>query len=135
MAEAEVLALDPGREKVGAAVVDKNGEVLYLNIFDRSGIKESLQTLQTDYLPQIIVIGDGTGSRQLAEEILDFLPDNLELKFIDEKGSSARAARLYRQREGNILSRNLGRIIDWRPNRPLDDYAALVLAKKYLQYK
>lgn len=135
MAEAEVLAIDPGREKVGFAVIDKKGGVLHLNILERAEVGTNLKNLLAEFTPQILVMGDGTGSRQLAEEIRPLLPDELELKFIDEKGSSARAARLYRQREGNIISRSLGRIIDWRPNRPLDDYAALVLAKKYLRNK
>lgn len=133
MDPAYVLALDPGREKVGIAVVTKNIETLHLDIVERSEITETLAELLNNYEPEILVIGDGTGSRRLAEEISSRLPEELELKFIAEADSSLQAAELYRRQQGNIFSRLTGKFISWRPSRPLDDYAALVLARKYLQ--
>ena len=135
MDPAYVLALDPGREKVGIAVVTKNIETLHLDIVERSEITETLAELLNNYEPEILVIGDGTGSRRLAEEIIPRLPEELELKFIAEADSSLQAAELYRRQQGNIFSRLTGKFISWRPSRPLDDYAALVLARKYLQDK
>lgn len=135
MDPAYVLALDPGREKVGIAVVTKNIETLHLDIVERSEITETLAELLNNYEPEILVIGDGTGSRRLAEEISSRLPEELELKFIAEADSSLQAAELYRRQQGNIFSRLTGKFISWRPSRPLDDYAALVLARKYLQDK
>lgn len=133
MDPAYVLALDPGREKVGIAVVTKNIETLHLDIVERSEITETLAELLNNYEPEILVVGDGTGSRRLAEEISSRLPEELELKFIAEADSSLQAAELYRRQQGNIFSRLTGKFISWRPSRPLDDYAALVLARKYLQ--
>lgn len=135
MDPAYVLALDPGREKVGIAVVTKNIETLHLDIVERSEITETLAELLNNYEPEILVVGDGTGSRRLAEEISSRLPEELELKFIAEADSSLQAAELYRRQQGNIFSRLTGKFISWRPSRPLDDYAALVLARKYLQDK
>ena len=135
MDPAYVLALDPGREKVGIAVVTKNIETLHLDIVERSEITETLAELLNNYEPEILVIGDGTGSRRLAEEISSRLPEELELKFIAEADSSLQAAELYRRQQGNVFSRLTGKFISWRPSRPLDDYAALVLARKYLQDK
>ncbi len=137
MAEAAVLAIDPGREKVGIAVVDEYGKPLYLDIIGRSEIETSLENLLADFSPATIVIGDGTGFKKLAEEIRPLLPDknNCELNIIEEKGSTSEAVKLYHNREGNLLVKALSVLVSWRPSRPLDDYAALVLAKKYLRNK
>lgn len=135
MAGGKVLAIDPGREKVGAALLNQREEILHLNIITRAEIIKEIEELIDEWDLEVVVIGDGTGSHRLAEDILSVLPAELELKFIPEKGSSVKAARLYRRREGGPISRLLAPFISWRPSRPLDDYAAVVLAKKYLQKK
>ena len=60
--------------------------------------------------------------------------ENLKLGLVDEKGSTSEARKLYREdNPGSQLKKLLLQVMDWKPAVPLDHYAALVLAKRYLK--
>ena len=130
--QAVIVAIDPGRARVGLAVLARSGEIRHKTIVERSVLKSELSNIVGEYSPDTIVIGSGTGATRLAEEIVSHVDDEVEIKFVDEKGSTEEAVKLYYRQEKGAMLRFLSRIISWRPSRPLDDYAAVILGRRYL---
>ncbi len=135
-----VISVDPGRMKCGVAVVRFLGardpqavmDVLYKQVVSEFRLEAILAELAERYSPDVIVIGNGTHSRQCADRLrlLDLAP----VETIDETGSTLAARRLY-------LRYHLPPwFLRWIPctlicpRFPLDDYAALVLAERYWEY-
>ncbi len=126
-----LLAIDPGREKCGVAVVTTLREVLAKEI---TGVDE-LHARVAHYIGRfgitLIVLGDRTGARDVRERLRrgGF---QQEVAFVDEHRSSE----LGRQR---YLLDHPGR--GWErwlpiglrvPDQPFDDYVAVILAERYL---
>jgi RNase H-fold protein (predicted Holliday junction resolvase) len=58
---------------------------------------------------------------------------SLELKLIDERGTTERAERLYfKEHPPRGIKKLLSLFVSWRPSQPVDDYAAYLLVRKYL---
>ncbi|SDL15662.1 hypothetical protein [Halarsenatibacter silvermanii] len=129
----DIIALDPGREKVGAAVLTGKGEVCEMTIISRDEAAAGTGKLVEEYHPRHLVIGSGTGSRRLAEELLPGLSEDIELHFVEEKNSTREAQKLYFKEEGGFFLQFISRFIGWRTSRPLDDYAAVILGRRFLE--
>ena len=133
-----ILALDPGRDKVGLALVDEEGQQVKLKMLVREEFAEEVFEILKNRDVEAVVLGNGTYSRELMEELKKQLKDlsqeNLKLGLVDEKGSTSEARKLYREdNPGSQLKKLLLQVMDWKPAVPLDHYAALVLAKRYLK--
>jgi RNase H-fold protein (predicted Holliday junction resolvase) len=128
-----VLALDPGAAKCGIAVVrrgKKGFDTLYHEVAQRDAVKSLLPILFSRHSPEAIVIGNGTTSRDLVRvvERLGLAP----IQLVDERFTTLRARKLYFQHNP---PRGILRLIPTTmrvPNRPYDDYVAIILAQSYL---
>ncbi len=135
-----VLSLDPGREKVGMALLSRSGDILERKIFLRSEFQETAKEILSRRCPDYIVIGDGTGCCHLAGELRSLIGetgeiDDCQIKIVDEKDTSTEAAGLYFKTQAGAGRRLLSRFISWRPREPVDDYAAAVLGRRFLEDK
>ena len=126
-----VLGLDPGTRKCGYALVAAPGErPLMLGIAPLEALRQRLHELLATHPVAIAAIGRGTNAAAVAE-IARAL--GLRVELVDE-------------RETTLLARS--RYFDdhpprgWRrfvprgmllPSRPIDDYAALLIAERYLK--
>jgi len=126
-----LLAVDPGREKCGIAVVTLQREVLERTIIDTPHLPMRLAHFVGRYAIEMVVLGDRTYAREVAT-LIRSAGLRLEIIFVDEHRSSE----LGRQR---FLIEHPAR--GWRrllpiglrsPNRPYDDYVAVILAERYL---
>jgi RNase H-fold protein (predicted Holliday junction resolvase) len=125
-----LLAVDPGRDKCGLAVVDENGEILARRIAPAAAVETELPALARAWKIQQIVLGDSTSSRQWQERIQQWLPE-IELKVVDEKHSTLEARVLYWQANPPRGWRKLVPLSLQAPPEPLDDFAAVVLARRW----
>ena len=139
-----IVAVDPGRDKCGVAVVTSNLELLSKEIVPRDEAVHRVLDLAKKHQAHKVVLGDRTGSREFAGEITKArmrcsasvdrqrhpLP---EIFFIDEHKSSMEGRRRY------LLDhplRGLGKLIPVSlrtPGEPFDDYVAVVLAERFFQ--
>ena len=147
-----ILGVDPGRDKIGWALVDYDGDLfssgicsvseqeLFLTALSRGPghwehelspwvtEKKGLCATQPEGL-SLVAIGDGTGSRE-AVKLFERL--GIQIVVVDESGTTLEARGLYWSL--HVLpwwKRRLPRIM-WFPPRPLDDLAAWVIAKRSL---
>lgn len=126
-----VLAIDPGREKCGLAVVTGSG-VLQKEIIPRAEIADTIPVLASRHAVSAIIIGDGTGGRSIREEIARIVAVPIEM--IDETLSTRRArARFFLENPPRGIRRLIPQGLQV-PDRPYDDYVAIILAEDYLSH-
>ena len=62
-----ILALDPGRDKVGLALVDEEGRQVQLKILVREEAAAEVFEILENRDVEAVVLGNGTYSRELME--------------------------------------------------------------------
>jgi len=126
-----IVSVDPGREKCGIAVVDSSGTVLKRKVVTTNSVVDNLLELTEKYSADKILIGSGTNSKTIKKRIIDSIP-NIPIDIVDETHSTEIARKLYFKEyppKGIFKIIPIGLQI---PPVPYDDFAAVVLAKKYL---
>lgn len=159
-----VVAVDPGRDKCGIAVVRDDLTVAEREIAPTQDVVGRVYELARRYGATIVALGDRTSSKALAREIdvsvrgeastgraetptgaphrsetaqapnLHAGGPRLEIMFVDEHLSSVEGRKRY------LLDhppRGLGRLIPLSlrtPGEPFDDYVAVVLAERFFHY-
>lgn len=130
--EKPIIAIDPGRDKCGIAIVAITGDVILHRIYPRSQLQGVLPSLINEYFIKQIVLGHATTSQSLHKEIQAWLPQ-ISIAVIDETGSTLEARALYWQEHPPHGWRRLTPLSLQIPPEPIDDFAAVVLARRYLK--
>jgi len=147
-----ILGVDPGRDKVGWALVNYSGDLFSSGICPVSEQELFLTALtrgpclwERELLPwvtekagarvsqpetlSIIAVGNGTGSLE-AVKLFERL--GIQIVVVDESETTLEARRLYWSLNSpSWWQRYLPRVM-WFPPRPLDDLAAWAIAKRSL---
>lgn len=125
-----VIAIDPGREKCGLAVVGDRG-ILARCILPPGDIPDSVAKLISEHSPETVVIGNGTHARALASALRKRISDT-PILFVDESYTTLRARnRFFQENPPRGLRRLIPRGL-LAPDRPIDDLAAVILAEDFL---
>lgn len=124
-----VLGIDPGSAKAGYALVDDAGNVLCAGIEPVANLLEKLREVAGRQPVSCLAIGKGTRSRDVAG-VLEGL--GLPAVFVDEFETSRRARELYFAEHPPRGWRRLIPVGMQLPPRPIDDYAAILIARAFL---
>jgi hypothetical protein len=125
-----VLSIDPGRDKCGIAVVTPDGTI-FKQVVTRGVAAETILRLIAAHSPDAVIMGEGTGSKDLHREIADLSPISIEL--VAEAFSTQRArVRFFDENPPRGLRRLVPRGL-LTPDRPYDDYVAVILAEDFLR--
>lgn len=128
-----VIAVDPGREKCGLAVVSSSDTVEHLVAARRDTLAQMSIWIKA-YPVHAIVIGDGTGSRQFIAELKQKYPSWEPLvQIVDERFSTEEARKRYFQENPPRWLARLLPLSMLTPPCPVDDYVAVLLAERYLK--
>ncbi|HVF85044.1 MAG TPA: hypothetical protein VM821_03600 [Abditibacteriaceae bacterium] len=132
---AVIIAIDPGRDKCGVAVVQiVDNRVLERRIVPRATVLEFLQTSLARFPDAVLVLGNATTSRALREDIARLFP-RTTIQMQDETGSTLEARDLYWTENAPCGWRRLWPRSLQMPPEPIDDFAAVVLAQRFLATK
>ncbi len=125
-----VLGVDPGTRKVGFAVVGPDGEVLARGIEDVTAMGPRIRLLAEQYAVDAIALGRGTNAREMERELsaLGLAPVFL----VDERDTTLRARALYFTEHPPRGWRKFIPLGMQVPPEPIDDYAAALIARRYL---
>ncbi|WP_346353570.1 pre-16S rRNA-processing nuclease YqgF [Azotosporobacter soli] len=129
MGEELLLAIDPGREKCGVALLTMAGSVLQQEVVARTALGDWLRQCRLRYSVDLAVIGHRTASgsiRTLAEEA------GYRVELINEDFSTEQARQRYWQAHPPQGWRSLlpqGLLV---PPKPVDDYVAVILGERFL---
>lgn len=127
----QILAIDPGREKTGIAIL-KNSDVLEHKIINSEELVQIIKSLLEKYIIKTIVMGNGTSSKKkydlLKREFID-----RDIVLINEYRTTDEARKLYFQENPPKGWKKLIPLGMQVPPVPVDDYAAIVIGRKYLK--
>lgn len=129
-----VLAIDPGTVKLGWALVDKKGIASGQGVIPFTDWDSQLRRLVSLDTVSVVVLGDGTNRVNIKQGLLRLLPQ-AKIVLVDETASTVDAWQLKRKEEaGQNPFRQLVFILrQLFVQMPVDDYAARVLAMRYLK--
>jgi RNase H-fold protein (predicted Holliday junction resolvase) len=126
-----ILAIDPGSQKCGMAVVDDESHVLAKMVISVEELGQTVLRLHQQFSITRIVLGDRTRSKSFKASLKQF---NLPITLVDENRSSIEGRIRYLKENTHGLKKLLP--IGLRvPDRPFDDYVAVILAERYLKKK
>jgi RNase H-fold protein (predicted Holliday junction resolvase) len=126
-----ILGLDPGRDKCGLAVMELQ-QVVDHQIVDSAQAIAVIQQLCQDYAVDLMVMGDGTTSKDWQQKIESALAQQLQIITVNEKNSTLEARDRYWLM---YPPQGLQRLIPLGlrvPPRPVDDLVAILLIERYL---
>lgn len=124
-----VLAIDPGREKCGVAVLASDGRVLVQRVVTTAELDAAVGTLVRAYEPNVIM-GNGTTSAD-AKKRVEAL--GVSVTLVDEYRTTDAAKCAYWEAHPPRGWRRLmprGMLV---PPVPVDDFVAVILAQRFLE--
>jgi RNase H-fold protein (predicted Holliday junction resolvase) len=130
VAPAAVLGIDPGTRKCGYAIVTRVGAApLDLGIVPTEQLSESLRALVAAYPIGAVALGGGTHAAIVGKIVAEL---GLPVSIVDERETTLLARERYFLANPPRGWRRLiprGMLL---PPRPIDDYAALLIAERLL---
>lgn len=129
-----ILAIDPGSEKVGYAVLNFDFTHEDLGIASLPEMHRVFAKYCRDCSnpPQYVVMGNGTKSAILCK-LFNSLDLDISIKLGDEKNTTFMARKRYFQENPPKGFWKLIPLGMQTPPRPIDDYAALLIGENYLK--
>lgn len=124
-----VLGVDPGVRKAGYALLSGDGIVVVRGIESIDGLAARVAALIATHPVAAMAIGTGTNARGIVERLA---PLGVPLRLVDERETTLRARLLYyRENPPRGWQRLLPLGLRFPP-RPIDDYAAELIARRFL---
>ena len=124
-----ILAIDPGREKCGVAVLASDGRVLVQRVVMTAALDAAVGALIRAYEPNVIM-GNGTTSAD-AKKRVEAL--GVPVTLVDEYRTTDAAKCAYWEAHPPRGWRRLmprGMLV---PRVPVDDFVAVILAQRFLE--
>lgn len=132
-----VLGIDPGREKMGLAVVDAEGALLWRAIITPKEFATMLPNVLREWSVERIALGHSTASGRTQSELGAVLGSSssgaVQVMVVDETGSTLEARQLYWEAKPPTGWRRLVPLSMQVPPEPVDDFAAAVVARRSLE--
>jgi RNase H-fold protein (predicted Holliday junction resolvase) len=125
-----VIAVDPGRDKCGIAVLRADGSVLSRQVVPTAEVAVAAERLLGAHSGATVVIGNRTGAGEVNAAIS--ARSRVSPVLVDEHHSTLQGRRRYFQENPPRGWRRLLPVGLQTPPRPYDDYVAVVLAERYL---
>jgi hypothetical protein len=125
-----IIAIDPGKDKCGVAVLDSFGTVHFKTTILRYELEGTITNLMARFDPDCIAIGDGTASGEIIATAGKLAPGMVRV--VQERGTTLQARELaWRERPPGGLWQLLPRLF-WPTPPNLDAWAAVVIGRKLL---
>jgi len=127
-----IIAIDPGREKCGIAVLSIDNTVIFHKTVLKNDLFPCMDELQKKYTIAAVVIGSGTTSKNVLQ-LLQKKYQQMSIAVIDEYRTTDAAKKRYWQENPPKGIKRLiprGMLI---PPVPVDDWAAVIIGEKYLK--
>ncbi len=124
-----ILGVDPGTRKAGYAIVDSWGETLIQGIEEIPGLAARVAEISAAHEIHAVALGTGTNAAGI-QAVLAAV--GVPVHLVDERETTLRARVLYFADHPPRGWRKLIPLGMQVPPRPIDDYAAVLIARRYL---
>jgi RNase H-fold protein (predicted Holliday junction resolvase) len=126
-----IAALDPGRDKCGFAVLSDSGKILCQRVMATEKLITEVNAAKADYGFSRLLIGNGTTSKEAQGKLAQIAA--LEVIVRDEYRTTELAKKEYWKANPPKGWRRLIPVTMQVPPVPVDDFVAVILARRYLQ--
>ncbi|HAC63484.1 MAG TPA: resolvase [Cyanothece sp. UBA12306] len=129
-----ILGFDPGRDKCGIAVRQKNGQICHHEVVSSQTVISTIESLINQYSIDLLIMGNQTTAKQWKQSLETQLSSSISIIMIDERNSSLEARDRYWEM---YPPKGITRLIPQGmrvPPRPIDDIVAILLIERYLNY-
>ena len=126
-----IAALDPGRDKCGFAVLADSGKILCQRVIGTENLMTEVNAAKADYGFSRLLIGNGTTSKEAQGKLAQL--SALEVIVRDEYRTTELAKKEYWKANPPKGWRRLIPVTMQVPPVPVDDFVAVILARRYLQ--
>ena len=127
-----ILAIDPGRDKCGVVVMNKNFDIKFQSVIATSSLESKTLELSRKFELQAIILGDGTTSN-LAKQLMSSILPNIHIEVVDERHTTEEARKLYWEKNPPRGWRRLLPTSMQVPPVPVDDLVAEILSRRFLE--
>jgi hypothetical protein len=124
-----VIGIDPGSIKAGYALLEDSGDVLEAGIEPIDRLRECLEKLLARRPVRAIALGGGTNAGPIRAALRQL---GLPIHSVDEFETTRFARSLYFAEHPPRGWRRLIPLGLQLPPRPIDDYAAILIARRFL---
>lgn len=124
-----VIGIDPGRSKAGYALLDGSGAVVSAGIEPLERLDGRVHELVTQTPVEAIALGRGTNAGPVRAALMRL---GLPVHLVDEHETTRLARDLYFADHPPRGWRRLIPLGLQMPTRPIDDYAAILIARRFL---
>lgn len=124
-----ILAVDPGTRKSGYAVLNEEGGSLEQGVEPTTTLLDIARRACARHGITRLVLGQGTNAKSV-RDLLE--PLGLPVSFVDERETTIRARALYFHDHPPTGWRRLVPLGLQLPPRPIDDYAAVLIGRRFL---
>lgn len=130
-----IIAVDPGREKCGVAVVRSSEDAVLQQVVETAELVSCVRKLAEQYATLTVILGDGTAHKQAENELTGVRVGDklLNIELVDEKHSTEEARHLYWKYNPPKGLKRLIPVSMQVPPEPVDGYVAIILAHRYLR--
>lgn len=128
-----VLAVDPGKDKCGAAVLDRRQGVLNQAVVTTDQLLSLVDDWTRDYACRVIVVGDRTACGAALQNLQQLLTTKKidQIILIDEHKSTQEARQRYWLAHPPAGWRTFLPVGLLTPPCAIDDFAAIILGERY----
>ena len=130
-----ILAIDPGSEKTGTAVVSEDGSLVTKAIVPTPELGDYLSRVYETHPFSHIVMGDGTNHKKLQPLVEQWIArDHQDITFslTDEKFTTVEGRKLYFKYTPRRGWRRFVPLSFQYPPEPVDDFVAWIIGRRYL---
>ena len=125
-----ILAVDPGRDKCGLALIRSDRTIIEKAVVPASAVGEAVARILHANPEAVLVMGDRTAAAETAAALRAGL--HVSPRLVDEHRSTEQGRRRYFRDNPRRGWRRLLPVGLQTPPRPYDDYVAVVIAERYL---
>lgn len=130
-----ILAVDPGRDKTGVALVSADGLVA-MAIVETKALEAQIEAFLGDYTIEAMVCGDGTFHKIVAERLESLSTKyGVTLSFIDEYNTTVEGRARYWEHTPRTGWKKFFPASWFMPPVPVDDYTAWIIGERFLRKK
>ncbi len=132
--EAYVLAVDPGRDKTGVAILTKTAQLVMMDIVPTDSVMRELQSLLRMYAGvSVLVCGNGTNHKAVGTIVKNLAEEQGKaFTFVNEKHTTEEARYRYFEVHPPTGWRKLLPKGMLYPPVPVDDITAWIIGERWL---
>lgn len=128
----QILAIDPGKDKCGIAVLSNNKIVLERKVISRKSLSVEIMGILSRFEIDTIILGGGTGSKDINKELRKFIQE-VKIVLFPEKFTTLDARKRYWKENPPKGLWKLIPVTLRLPPKPYDDYVATLLGERFLE--